>query len=151
MINNDGGFPPDLWHGRDLPVLRAVVDLVDADNDLLHPSRLHQATGLTEKEIQRSLRALERGGYLTLLRMANGEAVLVRGLSGEAYRAVGVWPSPDQLVDRVVAALEARAAESGDDQERGRLGQAAQTLASVGRDVLVQVLSGGVLRVDGLL
>ena len=63
----------------------------------------------------------------------------VRGITDEARRAVGQWPTPEAVADRIVAALLEAAEREPDRQKQTKLRAAAETLGSFGRDLLVNV------------
>lgn len=63
--------------------------------------------------------------------------------TGHALRVAGAWPSPDTLLERLIAALETAAAdEMRPPEERSKLKQAAAWLGSVGSQVAIAALGG---------
>lgn len=132
----------DTWNDRDLPLLRAIVDLYDQTGHPVRASRLAQRTGLDEKTVQAGLRALagqQDPPYFSANTAAGNHVVWVSKVTGHARRAVGAWPTPDLLADRIVAALEQAADASEDEEERSRLRRMAAWCGDAGRDVLVGV------------
>ena len=61
--------------------------------------------------------------------------VVVSGVTERARVAVGQWPAPETVVDRLVDALEEAAANEEDDTKRSALRRAAGTLGTSGREV----------------
>ena len=80
-----------------------------------------------------SLRLLLTGG--------DPKSQMVTGVTAEARRAVGRWPSHETMAARLLAALEAAVEQEEDPVRKGRLRAAAEAVAGIGRDVLVSVLS----------
>jgi hypothetical protein len=57
---------------------------------------------------------------------------IILGITDEARRAVGQWPSPEAVADRIVAELLAAASQEPDESKRTKLRAAAETLGSFG-------------------
>jgi hypothetical protein len=73
----------------------------------------------------------------------------IAGVTDEARRAVGQWPSAEVWVDRLVEALREAAEREPDPERRGRLRAMAEGLGGFARDVAVGVLSGGITQSMG--
>lgn len=58
-----------------------------------------------------------------------------------ARRELGSWPSGDELLHQLVAALSAAADEETEPEEKGRLRTAADVLGGMARDIAVNVIS----------
>ncbi|ORB89759.1 hypothetical protein [Mycobacterium persicum] len=107
----------DTWYGRDLPVLRAAVKIWDTTRRPASAAAIAQAVGFDEETTQRALAALrrepffdERGGL-----EAGDEIVFVGEPTGAALRVAGQWPTPENLLERLILALRT----AGDDQTIG--------------------------------
>ena len=55
---------------------------------------------------------------------------------------MGAWPSPEQLVDRLLYARADAAGNAHSDEERSRARRALDALRAAGRDVLVNATGG---------
>lgn len=109
------------WENRDLPVLAAAAEELDREH-ATDPETIARATGL------------ERG-------RASGDITVVYGLTGEARRRVGAWPTPESLAARLVEALGEAAEQTPNPQERTRLQEAGRALANVGQAALAGILA----------
>ncbi len=144
----------DTWTERELPVLTALVEhFDDSDAAQWHRSDVVGATGLDADSVARALAALHGAQPPYVAGVSVEEAsypVVLTGVTERARRAVGAWPTPEALVDRLVAALLAAADDEGDPDQRSRLRQAAGWLGGSLRDVATQVATGVVLHQTGM-
>lgn len=135
----------DTWTTRDLPVLRAVVDLYEEqEEDEIGLWEIQQRSGFDEATVQRALRALNRQPYFEDAEViGNGEIWRVGAPTAEALRAVGQWPSPEVLLNRLIAELQ-RAAEDEElpDEERSKLKRTAAFLGTSAWQLALNALSG---------
>ena len=128
-------------------MLRAVVDIFENDDeDIIEPWDVARRTGFDEATVQRAVNALYKHPYLDQdagMKNANGDIVYIGEPTGEGLRAAGNWPSPENLADRIVAALE-RAAEdeSRTSDERSRLKQVALGFTGAAYQVAIGALGG---------
>jgi hypothetical protein len=132
----------DTWETRDLPVLRAAVELYEQNGGGgVAPSAIAARLCTDEETVQRSLDALVpyfEGGL-----RGDDQVVSTGRPTSEARRAVGAWPSPEAQLERLIAALEAAANdESRDEEERSRFKQAALWLGGAASQVAIGALSG---------
>jgi hypothetical protein len=136
----------DTWTTRDLPVLRAVVDTYEETGDYLtRASDIEAATGLDADTVQRAIRKLntQPSFFEKVLDTAQGGIVMVGPPTGDALRVAGAWPSPENLLERLIAALESAANdETREPDERSKLRQAASYLGSFASQVAIGALSG---------
>lgn len=130
------------WENRDLPVLAAAAEELDREH-ATDPDTLARATGLEYEQVQRALRALssEEPSLLQVRGRASGDITVVYGLTGEARRRVGAWPTPESLAARLVEALGEAAEQTPNPQERTRLQEAGRALANVGQAALAGILA----------
>lgn len=86
------------WENKDLPVLAAAAEELDREH-VTDPDTIARATGLEYEQVQRALRALssEEPPLLQVRGRASGDITVVYGLTGEARRRVGAWPTPESL------------------------------------------------------
>src|SRR3954447_5134011 len=87
---------PDVWFTRDLPVLRAIARLVDSPEHGGAPylGQVVPASGLPKPQVVAAARALVAAGYVEALTNYAGEIVRFTGISDEARRLAGLWPTP---------------------------------------------------------
>ena len=139
---------PDVWFTRDLPVLRAIARLVD---DPQHGGRPYlgqvvPASGLPKPQVQAAARALHEAGYVEVLTTYSGEIVRFTGISAEARRLAGLWPTPQGEWDRLLEQLAARAAQAPTEVERVRWRALSEAATALGPDdgaLLMAALIGG--------
>ncbi|PRY47972.1 hypothetical protein LY71_111151 [Geodermatophilus tzadiensis] len=139
---------PDTWFRRDLPVLRAVARLVDGPEHGGNPylGQVVPASGLAKPDVLAAARALADAGYVEVLTTYSGEIVRFTGVSPEARRLTGLWPTPQGEWDRLLEQLSARAEHAPTDVERARWRALADAAAAVGPDdgaLLMSALIGG--------
>ncbi len=140
------------WEARDLPVLDAAVRILDRDGPVpgAYLRDVAAETCLDIDDVVRATYALESAGLVEMQQrtMGGGGQWRVRGVTGEARRLVGAWPTPDNLADRIVAAMQEVAENAPTEEERGRARKLLDGATGVGKgvltEVLVKVLSGGV-------
>jgi hypothetical protein len=146
----------DTWQDRDLPLLEAIAIAEEEEGarEPLHSfdSRLSDATGLDDGDVQLGLRALYEDEYITgnPQRLSSRIFDLVRiRLLGKGRRTVGQWPPEDQY-DAFVRVLQQQIAEAPTEAERSRLEKLREVATGVGRDVLTSVLSAWARQAGGL-
>jgi hypothetical protein len=130
------------WEARELPVLEAIVRGCD-DATSVTTRQLEAATGLTHDEVQRAVRALlgESPPLFETGPMRGGTYDRLARVTGHARRTVGAWPTPENLADRIVAALNDAAESADDPAEKSRLKKAADAVGGVGKGVVTGVLT----------
>lgn len=134
----------DTWESRDLPVLKAAVQLYDEKGRPSRATDIERATGFDKDTVQRALRALysepffERG-----VESSGNQIIIVGNPTSAALRVAGQWPSPEALLDRLLAALQAAADdEDRPEEERSKFKQAILTLRGAAWQVALGALSG---------
>ena len=138
----------DSWFTRDLPVLRAIARLVDGPEHGGAPylGQVVPASGLPKAEVVAAARALVSAGYVEVLTNYSGEIVRFTGISAEARRLAGLWPTPQGEWERLVEQLAVRAQNAPTDVERQRWQAMADAAAALGEDagaLLMAALIGG--------
>jgi len=136
----------ETWLSRDLRVLDAVVELLE-DQDLVQPDAVAARTGLDSREILRALHALD-GTYVRLHRDMSGG--FVDGVTPEARRAVGQWPSGESLIQQIADGLAAAAEKETDPEQKSRLRQAAALLGGAARDIAIGIAERYAERMAGM-
>ncbi len=139
---------PDAWYTRDLPVLRAIVRLVDepATGSAPYLGAVVPASGLPKPQVVSAAKALVDAGLVEALTNYAGEIVRFTAVSGEARRLAGLWPTPQGEWDRLLEQLQARATNALSEAERTRWRTFADAAAAVGPDdgaLLMAALIGG--------
>jgi hypothetical protein len=127
----------DVWQGRDLVVLRAVVKRIDSTyREIPEDVDIASDTGLDLETVRLSGHALQRAGLVKLnLRM--GGFVSFADVSGQAYRLAGLHPNLDELPARFLDLLRQAAEEEPDPQQR----KALREFLRMGAEVSMQTLS----------
>jgi hypothetical protein len=140
---------PDTWFTRDLPVLRAIARLVDGPEHGGSPYLLGAvvpASGLPKADVVAAAKALVSAGYAEALTNHAGDIVRFVGISAEARRLAGLWPTPQGEWDRLLEQLTARAQQAPTEVERGRWRAMADAASALGPDdgaLLMHALIGG--------
>ncbi len=132
------------WETRDLPVLDAIVRLYEGTGQPMRFTAVVEASGLLAVDVEKALRALEQDDppLLTkITRAMGGNVVLIGGPTGAARRAVGAWPTPDGLTDRLAAAFAAAAEAESEPEKRGILRRTADLFGGVGKEVTTEVIA----------
>ena len=139
---------PDVWFTRDLPVLRAIARLVDGPEYGGNPylGQVVPASGLPKADVTAAARALVSAGYVEVLTNVAGDVVRFTGISPEARRLAGLWPTPQGEWERLLEQLTTRAEKAPTDVERSRWRALADAAVAVGPDdgaLLMSALIGG--------
>jgi hypothetical protein len=139
------------WERRDLPVLDAVVRYFDEHDGAEIPDveTFAKLTGMDPTQVARAVRVLSPRFIKTQASLGGLMDVAVMGVTDEARQAVGQWPSPEVLVERLVQALREAAEHEPDPERKGHLRALAEGLGGFARDVAVGVLSGGITQTMG--
>ena len=138
----------DAWFRRDLPVLRAIARLVDspAHGGAPYLGQVVPASGLPKAEVAAAARALVSAGYVEALTNVAGDVVRFTGMSPEARRLAGLWPTPQGEWERLLEQLTARAGYAPTEIERARWRALAAAATADGPDagaLLTLALIGG--------
>lgn len=135
----------ETWTSRDLPVLTAAVELYEEQvpgRDEVGRREIAEQTGLTDDDVDRAMIALVHEGYLDWRTNPGDDRIAswrLTGVSGAARRLVGQWPSPERLVEQMIAALLQAAEAEPDPDRKTRLKAAAQALGSFAKDLVTNV------------
>ena len=134
----------DTWNARDLPVLRAVVDIFDqTGKSLIKVGELSKATGFDEDTVQRAARALNREPFFELKGEFFGGGFLGVGPpSGDALRTAGQWPTPEAQLERLIAAIEQSADDDMPEEEQTRRRRTAAFLRTSAYQLALNALGG---------
>jgi hypothetical protein len=130
----------DTWGARELPVLTAVVALLE-DSYMVTVSDIAARTGLELAEVARSLDAMDPT-YVDFRKTVTGgdsRFWYVLKVTPAAREQVGQWPAPASLIDRLATAFDEAAAREPDPVRQDQLRHAAALLGGPVREVAVQV------------
>jgi hypothetical protein len=130
----------DTWAVRDVPVLSAVVELLD-HSYMVTVSDVAEKTALDLAEVSRSLEAMDPT-FVDFRKTETGgdpRFWYVNRVTPEARQAIGQWPTAESLVDRLVKAFGDAADHEEDAERHYQLRQAAGLLGETVRDVAVRV------------
>lgn len=140
----------DTWFSRELPVLRATVELFDdPERHSVNIDTLAEATGFDIETVQRALSRLNQAEPPYLKGAGAwqlGYPVKLLGVTERALRDAGQWPTPENLADRLIAGLEQAAEAETDPAKKTRLRRAAEAVGGVGRDLFVEITAAAVSR-----
>ncbi len=147
MTSLDGPLP-DVWFTRDLPVLRAIARLIDEPTHGSAPylGAVVPASGLPKPQVVAAANALAGAGYVETLTNPAGGIVRFTGVTAEARRLVGLWPTPQGEWDRLLEQLATRAKNAPTEVERERWQAFADAAGAIGPDdgaLLMSALIGG--------
>lgn len=132
----------ETWFSRDLPILEAVVAICDETGDHADRSHIAGRTRFDDETVKRALFALAAEepaffDYSDTSTFAGRGIDFIRDPTGHARRTVGSWPTPENLADRIVAALNEAADEETDPEKQSKLRHA----ADVGKGAMAGVIS----------
>jgi hypothetical protein len=133
----------DTWTNRDLPVLRAAVEIYeDTGRAMIRASDIARAAGFDEDTTQRAIRALYTEPYFGEGTASfGGNMVGVGTPTSAALRVAGQWPTPENMVERLVDAFEAAANDEDlDEPARTRARKILDGLKSGGSKIAIAAL-----------
>jgi hypothetical protein len=125
----------DVWYSRELPVLREAVRGINAGLNGVPVRTIAEATGLNADDVVLSLHALEAVGLVEMRWVMPAAHGRVWRVSGDAQRATGAWPTPEAALDRMIAALDAIAASTDDEDTRTRVAKIKDALLAGGKQI----------------
>jgi hypothetical protein len=102
-------------------VLENIVRVHDETGNSPDPSEICEALGFEDGDVQGALRALEHEQPSLITRfdkVLTNRIIGIGAPTGHARRAVGAWPTPDNLADRIIAALKEAAEAESDRRPR---------------------------------
>lgn len=142
-----GQFMDSTWETRDLAVLRVAVEHFDDPAALrLSLESVAAQAGLSDNDVKRAARALHEASPPYVEGITVDQAsypIALTGVTERARRAVGQWPTPEALAERIISALTEAAEKEQDPDKKGRLSHAADVGKGVLTGVLTNVLTQG--------
>jgi hypothetical protein len=143
----------DTWWSRDLPVLDAVVRLLDEGNFMVRVADIAGDTGLDTGTVDRAIDALT-GQYVREYNksMTGGipDTWYVTEVTAAARRAVGQWPTAESLTEQLATAFSEAAEGEPDPERKGPLRQIASIFTGAGKEVVTDVLAKVILHQTGM-
>ena len=135
------------WATRELLILRCALRRLDGGELLVELEDVRQETELPTDQLWAGVQALAHSDppYIQVS-LAGGwtddhASGVIEGVSERARRELGSWPSADDLVTQLAAALSQAADREAEPERKGRLRAAADTLGGIAREIAVQVIS----------
>jgi hypothetical protein len=133
----------DRWASRDLPALQYIVAQFETDDPDVQRETISAALGISESEADLAVQNLERGRYVTHVQPTFG-GFIVGDITERALTTVGVWPTPETALDRIIAALEAIADNTDDEDTRTRARKILDGLTGTGRQLGIAVAGAAI-------
>ncbi len=138
---------------RELPVLDAVVRLLEKGIFAVRVADIADETGMDVQTVDRALDALT-GTYIRkynkMMTGGHPDSWYVTEVTSAARRAVGQWPTGDSLAKSLADAFDDVADHEADPDRKSRLRQVAGFLGDTGKDVAAEVLARLILRPAGM-
>jgi hypothetical protein len=137
----------DTWATRELPVLTAVVALLE-ESYMVTVSDIAERTGLELAVVARSLDAMDPTYVDFRKTMTGGDPRFwyVLKVTPAAREEVGQWPAPASLIDRLAAAFGDAAQREPDPVRQDQLRHAGALLGGPVREIAVQVAANVMAR-----
>jgi hypothetical protein len=97
----------DTWTNRDLPVLQAVVKIFNQTGQTrIGIEQIQQETRFDKSTTQRALQMIYREPYFDEGdERGSGNYLAAGAPTSAALRVAGAWPTPENLLDRLIAAF----------------------------------------------
>jgi hypothetical protein len=153
LSSTEGAAVESTWESRDLPVLDAIVRLLDQGSFSVSVRDVVTETGLDTTTVDRAITALEGPFVVEYEQFATGgdpNPWSVRQVTAAARQAVGQWPTPESLTARVAQGFSDAADREPDAERKTKLRQVADFLGNTGKDVAAEVLAKVILRPTGM-
>lgn len=146
------------WFERDLPVLRAIVELdEEPDRFWVSDQDIVERTGLDPDTVQQALRALRYEDPPLAefaVTKATGRIDMIKGITGHARRAVAQWPDPktdaQEQIAAIVAAFEQAVDKAPDEESKSKLRALASSFKGLPAQVAEGVSTALLLKLTGL-
>lgn len=139
------GLLPDTWNSRDFPVLLEAARRIDAEIGAgVRFADIAQATGLSEDDVVIAARALDDAGLVELRLLMPAKAGRIVRITARARQLVGHWPTEQTALDRIIAALEAIASNTDDEDTRSNARKFADFLRTSANTVGLSVAAAAI-------
>jgi hypothetical protein len=133
----------DTWAARDLPVLDATVGLLE-QSYMVTVTDIAARTGLDAPVVAKALEALDPV-YVDFRKTTTGgdpRFWYVFKVTPEARRAVGQWPTPESLANRLADELAGAAQRETDSERQALLSYAARLIGDTLQEYTVRAAAG---------
>ena len=128
-------LPPDRWAAQDHAVLVEATRRIEERGHMVAIAEVAHALQLDIEDVMRSARNLNRGGYVTVIGGWGGAVTHFQDVTEKALRETGLWPTPESALDRMIAALEAIADHTDDEDTRTRARKILDGMTGAGRHI----------------
>lgn len=143
----------DTWASRDLPVLDAVVRLLEEGYYAVTVADIAEQTGLEAKAVDRALEALNPTYVTDYKKLMTGgipDSWYVEGVTAAARQVVGQWPTAESMAERLAAAFSEAADVERDPERKNRLRQLASFLGETGKDLAAEIIAKVIMQQTGM-
>jgi len=135
------------WATRELPILRAALVRLERGDDYADLDEIREELGLAPPAIKQAVEGLAtatppyidaelHNGWDGVHSPGTIDTVLERG-----RRELGTWPTAENIVSDIAAALRSAADDATEPEQRSRLQAVATALGGFARDVAVGVVA----------
>lgn len=137
----------DTWTTREYPLLLEAARRLNDGETNLYVDQLATQIGMDPDQAQMAVAGLADDGYVVgvTVEEINGP-VVITSITPKARREVGLWPSTEVGVDRLVQALDALIDQAKDPDERTRWqklrGHVTENSAQIGWSLVTAILTG---------
>lgn len=128
----------DTWNSREMPVLTFAAKYLEETTGPVGPTLrdIADGTGMDIPTVTKSVNALASAGLIEVQALQGYGSSRVDDISPQARQLVGLWPTPESALDRMIAALEAIAANTANDEDTRSLARRmADWLSTTGTQV----------------
>lgn len=133
---------PSTWFERDLPVLEAIIELLNEKrpHSLLSINEVAEHLSRSKEEVRAATHALGEE-YITLREFINGGDPGPYLVTSAARRASGQWPSEELVIESLIRGVPIAIESETDPEKRSKLKQFLDSAVGVSREVLVGILT----------
>jgi hypothetical protein len=118
--------------------------------DFVYVDEIAKETGFEVKDVARALRDMQGVFVGQIQSMGDMERWCITEVTPEARRAVGQWPTPENIVARLAEAFSAAAEHEPGAERKGKLRAVGSFLADTGRDFAAEVVAKVIVRQTGM-
>jgi hypothetical protein len=128
-------LPPDRWAAQDHAVLVDATRRIEERGHMVAIAEVAHALQLDIEDVMRSARNLNRGEYVTVIGGWGGAVTHFQDVTKKGLHETGLWPTPESALDRMIAALEAIADHTDDEDTRTRARKILDGMTGAGRHI----------------
>lgn len=138
LVGMDANDLPSTWSTRDLPMLRACLRRLDSGEVLPDLDSIQEEAGLDRRQMDAAIEALTTASPPYVIIHGN----FLRSVGERTRRELGTWPTPESVLEGLVAAFSQAADDEMTEVQKGRLRAAADAIGGFGREVAIAALGG---------